>query len=46
MALAFKPLLQLFRLRKRQHPPNLLRRHLCSPLRIQIAPLGESGADV
>jgi hypothetical protein len=43
-ALAFKPLQEPFRLRKRQHPPNLLRRHLCRPFRIQFVPLGGSGA--
>jgi len=46
VALAFKPLQEPFRRRKCPHPPNLLRRHLCSPLRIQFVPLGESGADV
>jgi hypothetical protein len=33
-------------MRKHQHPPNALRRHLCSPLRIELVPLGENGPAV
>jgi hypothetical protein len=30
----------------RTHPTNQLRRPLCSPLRVQLVPLGESGATI
>jgi hypothetical protein len=46
IALAFKPIQKPVRLGKRQHPTNLFRRHLCSPLRVAQMPVGEVGAAI
>jgi hypothetical protein len=46
IALAFKPLQKSVCLRKRQHPTNLLRRYLCSRLRVRPLSLGEIGVAV